>query len=196
MIPPFQYLTYSVNWPLLYISARVKIIQNTIFPWVLGQISYLSKISLKAKPFISYHCKNIGVKNDLDEVFVFSWYDIICGRGNKSHRIEGNRRFHDAVAVHKERYQQAERRSVKTQILLNILRHIQKSSPAGRFIKKEGGKWIELEDSSVRGKIDQALREMIYRRRVHRRPRLDKPTTDISKFSQLVAMKRKFIKIW
>ena len=148
-------------------------------------------MSRKAKPVISSHCKNIGARRDVDEIIAPTGYDIICGRGKKSQKNGGNRRFHDAIAAHKERYQQAERKSVKTQISLDILRHLQTSSPAGRFIKKEGGKWIELEDSSVREKIGQALREMIYRRRVHGRPRLDKPTPDLSKISQLVAMQKK-----
>ena len=55
----------------------------------------------------------MGDRHDLDEINTPLGYDIICRQGNKPQGIEGNRCFNDVIAAHKERYQQAEIKSVK-----------------------------------------------------------------------------------
>jgi hypothetical protein len=87
--------------------------------------------------------------------------DVLCGKGRDRSCHLGNKRFKAIIALNVERYLRAgNRRSLKTQVVEEVLRAVQ--SLGSRFLKENqrGTGWIEIRKKRIlRDKIGHALRE-------------------------------------
>lgn len=82
--------------------------------------------------------------------------DVLCGRGGLSNAHVGNRQFRQIVSDHQEEYLGARKRD-KIVIAQRIVSIIKDSG--GRFLKREGDKWVPISDKKAQEKTSQALRE-------------------------------------
>lgn len=84
--------------------------------------------------------------------------DVLCGRDKKSHSHVGNKRFRQIVLMHREEYQTASSRDIKTKITCKIVKMIRDCG--GRFLKEDEttGEWKDVGDNYAREKVSHALR--------------------------------------
>lgn len=91
-------------------------------------------------------------------------FDVLLGKGQGHVTNPGNRRFHDCINMHKDKYNQlSTKKSEKTKItaaIVDFVKHGGEPSERGRFLKRDPirGCWYEVSDDTARLKASQALR--------------------------------------
>ena len=85
-------------------------------------------------------------------------YDILCGRHKDAFNNVGNRRFRVTVSLWFSRYTSASSRLQKSFIIQSI--HDTTRQAGGRFLKRRGRVYQELNQKQVHEKIGHALRDM------------------------------------
>ena len=85
--------------------------------------------------------------------------DVLCGRGGLSNKHPGNRLFRRLVQENKTVYQLTIGPSHKQFLVMSIMEAIH--NQGGRFIRQEGGNWVEISRRQVAIKTSQALRENV-----------------------------------
>lgn len=88
--------------------------------------------------------------------------DVLCVRGGEGNNHPGNKTYLEFVEEKKYEYEKITKeiphwKSKKTEISQQVVDHVHEYG--GRFLGKENGIWIEVEDSVARKKSSQALRE-------------------------------------
>lgn len=84
--------------------------------------------------------------------------DVLCGRDKTSHAHIGNKRFRHIVMLHREEYQSAPSRELKTNITCKIVSMVKECG--GRFLKQDEktGEWTDVGEHYAREKVSHALR--------------------------------------
>ena len=85
-------------------------------------------------------------------------YDVICGRHKAAFDNIGNRRFRVTVSLTLERYINASTRKEKSAIINSIADLVRSSG--GRFLQRQDGAWVELNEKHSNQKVGHALRDM------------------------------------
>lgn len=91
-------------------------------------------------------------------------FDVLLGKGQGHVTNPGNRRFHDCINDHKDKYNQlSTKKSDKTKMtaaIVDLVKHGGEPSERGRFLKRDTirGCWYEVSDDTARLKASQALR--------------------------------------
>jgi hypothetical protein len=85
-------------------------------------------------------------------------YDVVCGRHRTAFNNIGNRRFRVTVSLALERYTSAPTRKDKSIVIKSIAALVQ--SNGGRFLQRQGGAWVELNEKQSHEKVGHALRDM------------------------------------
>ncbi|CAB9529942.1 expressed unknown protein [Seminavis robusta] len=84
--------------------------------------------------------------------------DVLCGRGKESFNHVGNRKFRDIVANVIPGYITATARSVKSDIVMSIVRRVHENG--GRFLKQDDNEvWYVMKPSQCREKVGHAIRD-------------------------------------
>ena len=81
-------------------------------------------------------------------------HDVLCGRGAGIVKYPGNEHFRTLVVARKDKYNAAERNSVKNAIARSLCRHVRTEvEPPGRFLKRatkdQAAKWGFTEDKAA-----------------------------------------------
>lgn len=75
------------------------------------------------------------------------------------HFAQGNKRFRDVIALHREDYTRASK-TQKPNVSRHIVRVFRTHEPPGRFLKRgDDGHWYDIGDQRAAEKVSQALRE-------------------------------------
>lgn len=84
---------------------------------------------------------------------------ILAGRGGRSNRHPGNKRYRQVVAEMKIMYRGTKAKAIKTDLSRAIVKYV--FGYGGRFVKKdeETGSYYVLSPGEARKKTSQALRE-------------------------------------
>jgi hypothetical protein len=82
--------------------------------------------------------------------------DVLLGRGRPFQEFPGNFRMTEIVDAHRDEYESVGKLQ-KTAISSNVVQLI-KESKGGRFLKKDGGCWIEVTDDVARLKVSHGFR--------------------------------------
>ena len=85
-------------------------------------------------------------------------YDVICGRHKAAFNNIGNRRFRVTVSLALDRYISALTRKAKSNMINSIADLVR--SNGGRFLQRQDGAWIELNEKHSSQKVGHALRDM------------------------------------
>ena len=87
--------------------------------------------------------------------------DVLRGRGNGPQQHPGNQQFRIIIDRYRETYVSLKKTSEKQALADKVCKEIESLSPPGRFLKQSKGdkSWSLEEDSKVKSKIKQALRE-------------------------------------
>jgi hypothetical protein len=91
-----------------------------------------------------------------------SHFDVLTGRDAVAHSHLGNRHYRELCRSHKQRYNDARRRSVKSDIIHAIIEAVKRGG--GRFMtlddRADGGNmtWVEMEEHEVHKKVSHNLR--------------------------------------
>jgi hypothetical protein len=85
-------------------------------------------------------------------------YDILCGRCSTAFNNVGNRRFRVTISLNVPRYVNAPSRNAKSLVILSILKLLQ--DIGARFLKRQGGFYVELNEKQARAKVGHAMRDM------------------------------------
>lgn len=83
--------------------------------------------------------------------------DILCGRGGLSNKHPGNILFRRLVRVNKPIYRRTISSDYKQLLVTSIITAIQRHKR--RFVRKQGGAWVEISHREACLKTSQALRE-------------------------------------
>lgn len=83
--------------------------------------------------------------------------DVLCGRGGRTNKHIGNKKWLHQKKLRQRRYFAATKDG-KTLIAQELVEYIHNNG--GRFIKKIGDCWYEIDDHTARTKASQTLREM------------------------------------
>lgn len=94
----------------------------------------------------------------LPESFSPSEDDVVIGRGKKI--VAHNAKFYKIVGKELEAYHNASSKALKSLILVRILQHV-RDVVGAKFVKKDGDRWLEVEDSLARTTIAQAFRDSL-----------------------------------
>lgn len=81
--------------------------------------------------------------------------DVLLGRGKLIQEHTGNLRFRHIVENHREMYETA-RRLEKTLLASKIVEILQQTG--GRFVKRDGTGWAEVDDETARYKVSHSFR--------------------------------------
>ena len=86
-------------------------------------------------------------------------WDVLCGRGGKSNRHKGNKRYRKLVSEMKSMYRDTGAKTAKTDLSRSIVKFV--ANYGGRFVKKDAKKGLlyVMTDDEARKKTSQALRE-------------------------------------
>jgi hypothetical protein len=87
-------------------------------------------------------------------------YDILCGRCSTAFNNVGNRRFRVTVSLNVPRYVNAPSRNAKSHVIISIIKMLQ--DIGARFLQRQGGFYIELNEKQARAKVGHAMRDMFY----------------------------------
>lgn len=113
--------------------------------------------------------------------------DVLCGRGGATNNHIGNKRFRSIVAEHQREYLAAKKKD-KGLIARSIVQIVHERG--GRFLKKQGDVWVEVDNKKAAEKTSQALREGLDVR--HQEFRKDK-RRDGGSFGETPSKRRKRI---
>lgn len=117
----------------------------------------------------------------LDDAFVPTRLDVMCGRGKMSHHHVGNHRFRDIIERSLKRYNKATNKVTKSNVVTDIVDSVReeaKTIGGAGFIRQENaGYWVEIGDTLAREKVGHALRDCIKNRkkRSERKPKVEPP---------------------
>lgn len=81
--------------------------------------------------------------------------DVLLGRGKLTQEHTGNLRFRHIVENHREMYENA-RKLEKTRLASKIVVILQQTG--GRFLKRDGAGWAEVDDETARFKVSHSFR--------------------------------------
>jgi hypothetical protein len=98
-------------------------------------------------------------RSQLGVDFQPSDHSVICGRG-RQHSHAGNRRFRALAKVFVKRYSQADSKTTKAAIVLDVLTMIREAG--GNFCRYEQGAWFEVGNRCVRGKVSACFRDILH----------------------------------
>mmetsp|Transcript_32682 Transcript_32682/g.49256 ORF Transcript_32682/g.49256 Transcript_32682/m.49256 type:complete len:150 (+) Transcript_32682:130-579(+) len=103
-------------------------------------------------------------KRELPVAFEPGNYDVICGRGGRSHDHIGNKRFRSLVHVHLKSYAVSATKEAKSNIISKIVDMVQSQSPNGGFVKfdKSTRSWLEVGDHLAKEKVGQTIRNALH----------------------------------
>jgi hypothetical protein len=103
-------------------------------------------------PELAMSTKRSASKGDITEM------DVLCGRDKITHSHVGNKRFLGLIKRHRDTYQNATSREVKTRISCDIVQMIRVGG--GRFLKcnDRTGEYEDQDDIVAREKVAHALR--------------------------------------
>jgi hypothetical protein len=93
----------------------------------------------------------------LDTVMLPMPLDVLLGRGKPIVEYTGNLCLHALVEEYLPRFSNTKSRNEKSSLAVEIVRII-KSSP-GRFLSKESGIWVEVDDMTAREKVNRQFRK-------------------------------------
>jgi len=85
-------------------------------------------------------------------------YDVICGRHKTAFNNVGNRRFRVTVSLSLARYLSAPTRKDKSIVIKSVAALVR--STGGRFLQRNKGAWVELDEKQTHVKVGHALRDM------------------------------------
>ena len=97
-------------------------------------------------------------KTPLPIDFIPHSYSVILGRGKVNETI-GNRRLKILVEIELQNYVKAQSRREKGYVVARVMETIQDAG--GEFIRHEGGRWFEVDDSDAREKISTLFRDKL-----------------------------------
>jgi len=99
----------------------------------------------------------------LDEDYVPSDYDVVCGRGKGVYNKPGNRRFRAIVRTHVDEYVSMKSKIDKSQLLNRIIDEVRAQNNGTASFVKQGkdGTWFDIGDEQAREKVGHAIREAI-----------------------------------
>jgi hypothetical protein len=90
-------------------------------------------------------------------------YDVLCGRSSTCFNNIGNRRFRITIGINLPRYMAAKTRAEKIRVIEQVLLLVRYEIGV-RFLKpqaiRQGGGYIELDDTKAREKVGHALRDL------------------------------------
>jgi hypothetical protein len=113
-----------------------------------------------------YHGNSVprsnGDKNMLPEDFVPGPHSVICGRGKACANAAGNRRLKTIVDSHLKPYSETKTKLEKSEIVSTIVNVVKQATSVGAFVKLEGGRYWEVEDSVSREKVGCMLRDCLH----------------------------------
>jgi hypothetical protein len=113
-----------------------------------------------------YHGNSVprsnGDKNMLPEDFAPGPHSVICGRGKACANAAGNRRLKTIVDSHLKPYSEAKTKLEKSEIVSTIVNVVKQATSVGAFVKLEGGRYWEVEDSVSREKVGCMLRDCLH----------------------------------
>ena len=117
---------------------------------------------LESKPKIrSKDRKSTKVSTVLDDGFRPSPYSVICGRGKRFFDAVGNRRLKVTASLFFNQYSKADKDG-KMAIVSTIIAITRAACPKGAFIKLVEGRWVEVNDRTVREKVGSVLRDYLH----------------------------------
>ena len=94
-------------------------------------------------------------------------FDVLIGKSYREHT--GNIRYRSLVANHQSQYKNLSRID-KIAMVLMVVELVKESS--GRFLKDDGGNWVEVDDKIARRKVSHSFRMMIPSDELKRRKKL------------------------
>ena len=117
---------------------------------------------LESKPKIrSKDRKSTKVSTVLDDGFRPSPYSVICGRGKQFFDAVGNRRLKVTASLFFNQYSKADKGG-KMAIVSTIIAITRAACPKGAFIKLVEGRWVEVNNRTVREKVGSVLRDYLH----------------------------------
>ena len=96
------------------------------------------------------------VNNDLDEAFVPSDQDVICGWARQNYNHGGNKKLRNLIDSNVMVYMNASTKSEKGQVIVNIVEQIRRESPTGVGMVKLNpttGRWAYIGTNKAKDKI-------------------------------------------
>eukprot|EP00980_Cylindrotheca_fusiformis_P014055 scaffold3670_cov124-Cylindrotheca_fusiformis.AAC.31 len=100
-------------------------------------------------------------KTPLPADFVPQPYSVRIGRGKVCSDATGNRRLQVLASSYLEDYNNASTKMEKSVIVSKIVDAIKEACPVGAFIRREDGKWWEVDDVSAREKVGTIIRDLL-----------------------------------
>lgn len=118
--------------------------------------SSVSNTAAAPPPPIPFHqeSKSVGFMQPQDN-------DVLFGRGGGTNFHQGNINYRKMIKNQQQAYINARQRSVKTQIISQIIQEVRQQTPSGRFVKFDDRikLWFEVDEKEVKKKTSQTLRE-------------------------------------
>lgn len=110
-------------------------------------------------------------KSKLPEDFKPSDNDVICGKGKNVFSHEGNRRFRQLVEISLDRYNEANTRGKKTQVVQDIVEMVRmNSNNGGGFVRQDkSGRWWEIGSQCSKEKVGHTIRESLMHNEPHKK---------------------------
>jgi len=101
----------------------------------------------------------------LPEDFTPSPHSVIIGRAKECKQAVGNKRLRILCSSFLSKYSTAINRSVKSQVVSEIVSMVRDACPIGAFIKKVGQGddciWVEVNESTAREKVGYVFRDLL-----------------------------------
>jgi hypothetical protein len=105
------------------------------------------------------------LSNQLPEGFIPSPHSVIIGRSKQCKQAVGNRRLRILCSSFLNKYSNAINRSVKSQVVSDIVTMVRDACPVGSFIKRAGkgedAIWFEVNESTAREKVGYVFRDLL-----------------------------------
>lgn len=99
-----------------------------------------------------------GAADGAERIIVPGPFDVLVGRGRFIQEHVGNLRYRHIVESRMEKYEQATKRVEKTDLTAEVVKVV--NEKGGRFLKQDGGGWIEIDVDSARDKVSHSFRNL------------------------------------
>jgi hypothetical protein len=99
-----------------------------------------------------------GAMDGIERIIVPSPFDVLVGRGRFIQEHAGNLRYRHIIESHMDRYEQATKRAEKTDLTAEVVTVV--NGRGGRFLKQDGGGWIEIDADCARDKVSHSFRNL------------------------------------